>query len=91
MWSASYLFIFYNLIPEGEGIKRVALELAAISTVGLYILIPIRSFINCCFKYIEQDEKIRYNDVFLGFNHDYDRENPVTKREGFLKMLNGKL
>jgi hypothetical protein len=30
---------------------------------------------------------VKYEDVFDKLNYDYDRENPVTKKEGFLRLI----
>ena len=33
------------------------------------------------------DDNANYNNVFHKFTYDYDRENPVTKREGFMRLM----
>jgi hypothetical protein len=46
--------------------------------------------INSCSRdsnLLDIDENVNYNNVFFKFSYDYDRENPVTKREGFLRMM----
>ena len=50
---------------------------------------PIRTIINKC---LDSNKALRnntkYQDKFLNFTSDYDRENPVTKQEGFLRLIN---
>lgn len=58
-----------------------------------FILFPIRSIINKVFKdgILDMMGEVDYNDVFDKFNYDYDRENPVTKKDGFMRLINQKM
>ncbi len=67
----------YNLIP-----------LSMFIIVFIYIFFPIRTCINKC----QADDSALYDttgydSVFLEFMTDYDRENPVTKKAGTLRMI----
>jgi len=49
---------------------------------------PIRSIIYYCLGSNEALlEESEYRDNFLNFFSDYDRENPITKREGAKRLL----
>jgi hypothetical protein len=49
--------------------------------VSVYYFLPVRYLITkyCVPKDQEEDDQAPYQDNFLFFVSDYDRENPVTK------------
>ena len=55
------------------------------------ILLPIRTFINQCSEDINSKEKKTYDELFVDFTSDYDRENPVTKNEGMMRIMEKKI
>ena len=55
------------------------------------ILLPIRTFINRCSEDINSKEKKTYDELFVDFTSDYDRENPVTKNEGMMRIMEKKI
>ena len=55
------------------------------------ILLPIRTFINRCSEDINSKEKRTYDELFVDFTSDYDRENPVTKNEGMIRIMEKKI
>ena len=84
----------YNLkLPEG--LKEVDLYvgfmtlprlglLASILAVLMPIRVAINHFLGSNEALLEESE---YKDNFLNFFSDYDRENPITKREGAKRLL----
>ena len=58
-----------------------------LGVVGLFILLPIRTWINKVFGNLNIETLKTYDEVCLRFVTDYDQENPVTKREGFLRIM----
>lgn len=60
--------------------------------MGLFILVPVRTIINRCLdasKALSNANK--YDEMFLTFASDYDRENPVSKQQGFLRLIDFKI
>lgn len=57
---------------------------------SVYILLPIRSLINKLFGEGEEDEVQPYKNNFMAFMTDYDRANPVTKKDGVIRLLNAR-
>ena len=59
-----------------------------VGAVILYIILPVRTLLNCCFN---QDEVLenasKYADLYQKFFTDYDRENPVTHKQGVIRLL----
>jgi hypothetical protein len=54
----------------------------------LNILVPVRTLIyNVLGSNEALLEESEYKDNFLNFFSDYDRENPITKREGAKRLL----
>jgi len=66
------------------------IALIAIGIVGLYILFPVRTIIQRLFSDNKEDEFSPYNDNFMYFLSDYDRANPVTKKQGMERILNAR-
>jgi hypothetical protein len=51
------------------------------------LLLPIRLFIN---RYCTREDEIKsgnYKENYLEFQSDYDRENPLTQKEGMIKLI----
>lgn len=49
-------------------------------------------WINKCFENLgDNQNKVYYDSFFMNFPSDYDRENPVTKNEGFMRLLDFKI
>lgn len=65
------------------------MPLATIATAIVFVLFPVRTIINKAVINIDNllDDKINYFNEFDKFTCDYDRENPITKKEGFLRIL----
>jgi hypothetical protein len=64
------------------------MPLVMFAIISFYIFFPVRLLINKC----QSDDSVLlddtdYNNVFLDFYTDYDRENPVTKKAGTLRMI----
>ena len=58
------------------------IPLVTLIITAIFILFPVRTIINKCLGKRAVDD-IKYEDHFENFMSDYDRENPVTKKEGF--------
>lgn len=96
IWSLSYLLFFDKMlrIQNGErDIYKLIVPLATLGFAFLFIIIPVRTILNKCVDEvnINIDVNSTYSNSFDKFACDYDRENPVTKKEGMLKMLNAKM
>lgn len=67
--------------------RQVALFVTLASTV-LYLLLPVRTLIK---KFNKKDfdgfGAKWYDDMIAKFQTDYDRANPITKKEGIIKQL----
>jgi hypothetical protein len=55
------------------------------------LLIPVRSIINYLSRSQQANAKEEYKDAAEDFLFDYDTENPVTKAEGLIRVMNLKL
>jgi hypothetical protein len=67
--------------------------LALIITFGILCSFPVATFLKITLVDVKESEihQDNYNEVYLDFNIDYERANPVTKKEGFknyIKALN---
>ena len=92
IWSLSYVLMFRMMLSErdnGHYVRHLIVPLATLAFTGLFVLLPIRTVINKCVSdtNIKLDQRETYSTVFDKFTCDYDRENPVTKREGFMRVL----
>jgi hypothetical protein len=58
----------------------------AFGVTTVFIMLPIQTILNKCFK---EDVKAteRYELASAFFLTDYDRENPVTKKEGMKRIM----
>lgn len=91
VWTLS-LALFYRRIyadmPDVDGgQKRVIPQWITLGVVCLFILLPIRTAINRCFQNQKAESVKPYDEAFSTFTSDYDQENPVTKRDGFLRAI----
>ena len=65
-----------------------------ITIFGILILMPYKYIINYFIKYniyLKESyiHKLCLNDVYFSFFNDYERANPMTKKEGIINYLNG--
>lgn len=94
LWSVVLVLFYRTLYKEVfglEGVEIILPPLAAVALAGLLILLPIRTCINKCFEDQQANAKETYDQIFAEFPTDYDRENPVTKNEGLIRIMEKKL
>ena len=53
----------------------------------LFLLLPIRSIINSCYRNDQAEAAKTFKEVVKNFQQHYDVENPVTKSEGLLRLM----
>jgi hypothetical protein len=62
---------------------------ALLSFVVILRMTPLRIIITKCIdKNIALKNDISYYDKVFDFETDYDKENPITKKEGYFRILN---
>jgi hypothetical protein len=50
---------------------------------SLFLILPIRSVLKTCTDSNQAlEETVLYEDKFIGFPTDYDKENPLTSKAG---------
>ena len=61
-----------------------------IISFGLLAIIPYNQFFNFDFLGINESDlkQEKYEDIFLTFYNDYERSNPITKKEGMKRFIN---
>ncbi len=97
LWSLSLLLFYRTLYIElaGEDAKKprkTIVPLVICCFASFLMLFPVRTIINKCFENNgEEKSKITYSDKFMTFPTDYDRENPVTKNDGFIRVLDHRI
>lgn len=95
LWALNLLLFYRTLYYEfynHNSKDKLIVPYAVIATAGLFILLPIRTIINRCLSNMGEDAtKVDYDDFYSKFPTDYDRENPVTKNEAFIKLLEHKI
>ncbi|CDW71822.1 phage head-tail family partial [Stylonychia lemnae] len=95
LWSLNLLLFYRTLYKDfykGETQGKLIVPYAIIATCSLFILLPVRTLINKCLENLgEQPTSEKYNDFYSKFPTDYDRENPVTKNEAFVRLLEHKM
>lgn len=94
IWSLDLLLFYRTLFDElfGESSSvNAAPALGVLIFSIILILLPIRSFINRCHEGDRAYAKETYDQKFLSFSSDYDRENPVSKNDGLVRMMEKKL
>ena len=94
LWSLELVLFFYTIQKDNfnsKNIKNLLGPLGALGFVGLFLLLPIRSCLNRCCKGKAAEARDYYENVFHTFPTDYDRENPVTKKEGMKRLMEKKI
>lgn len=71
--------------------KKLGPNLACVALVIVFIIAPIRTIINRIYEKLTANAGKSYNEVADTFGSDYDIENPVTKTEGLVRMMERKL
>lgn len=91
LWSLNLLLFYrtlYTVYFDIHAPVKMIVPFAMVAITGLLIILPIGPIINRCVKNEgEEINKLTYQQCFMKFPTDYDRENPVTKNEGFLRVL----
>ena len=87
LYSLGILIFYSQLVPE-----LIILEISFFVAMSVYVLTPISSFCEYCFKdkilqilknkHSNDERYTNYFSVLPKFTSDYERENPVTKDEG---------
>lgn len=94
LWSIDLLLFFRTIYIDifiVTNFSKILPPLAAVLFTIFLILLPIRTFINRCSEDINSKEKRTYDELFVDFTSDYDRENPVTKNEGMMRIMEKKI
>ena len=94
IWALDLLLFYRTLYDELFKVSnspKTAPALGILIFAIIMILIPIRSCINRCHEGDRANAKETYDQKFLSFATDYDRENPVTKNEGLVRIMEKKL
>ncbi len=78
-----------------QDVYDIKWAMALIITFGALCSFPVARLLKIRLVDVDESEihQEEYNDVYLDFNIDYERSNPVTKKEGFknyIKALNEK-
>jgi hypothetical protein len=94
VWALA-LALFYRRIYidifDVDGEDKIIPQWVTVGVNGIFILMPIRTWINKCFSDMNPETLKTYDEVFSRFASDYDQENPVTKKEGFLRVIDYQL
>jgi len=94
IWSLDLLLFYrtlYNDLFNVSNSTKAAPALSVLIIAIIMILIPIRSCINKCYEGNIAYAEETYDQKFLSFSEDYDRENPVTKNDGLVRIMEKKL
>ena len=95
IWSLDLLLFYRTLYAElfesKPSLLKTAPALGLLIFAIIIILLPIRSCINKCHEGDSANARETYDQKFLSFPTDYDRENPVTKNEGLVRIMQKKL
>lgn len=94
MWALDQLLVFRILYIYVFGLtdfKKIAPSLACLIFVILFLLVPFRTCINYCFSQNFDEAEKTYEQVAANFQSDYDIDNPVTKTEGLVRMMELKI
>ena len=92
IWALSLVLYFHTLfLNEYPDKPNYAFDLiippiVILGVVVFLIILPIRTCINRCAT-PESPKDITYFDVFETFPSEYDTENPVTKKEGEIRLI----
>lgn len=94
LWALDSILVYrvlYREIFYINSLVKVGPSLACIIFVILFILVPVRTLINNCFKNQQAMADKTYDEISDEFQTDYDIENPITKTEGLRRMMEKKL
>jgi hypothetical protein len=94
IWSLDLMLFYRTLYNELFNVRnstKAAPALGILIFAIIMILIPIRSCINKCYEGDRSYADETYDQKILQFHTDYDRENPVTKNEGLVRIMEKKL
>jgi hypothetical protein len=94
MWALDSVLVFRILYREIFYIKdmiKIGPSLACIAFAIIFILVPVRTMINNCYKHHTAEADKTYDEVFADFLTDYDCENPMTKSQGMYRIMEKKL
>lgn len=92
LWAISFTLFFNKLFttqyPDDPdaGLKEIIPCFIALAIVIIFVILPIRTCINKCIK-PEMPDEMTYMEKFEDFTTDYDCENPVTKKEGDIRLI----
>ena len=93
-WSMMLVLFYRTLYVEFLFVKtaeKIYPPLGAVGLAGVLLILPIRSIINKCYEDKKASSVQNYDSVFADFATDYDRENPVTKNEGLVRLMEKKM
>lgn len=94
LWALDSILVYRVLYREVfyiSSIIKVGPSLGCIVFTILFIALPIRTLINNCFKGDQAMAEKGYDEVSDNFITDYDIENPISKSEGIIRMMEKKL
>ena len=94
LWALDSVIVYrilYREIFYIKSMQKVGPSLASILFVVFFLFIPVRSFINWLFRNQQATADKSYEQVADDFLSDYDIENPVTKTEGILRVMEIKM
>lgn len=94
MWALDSVLVFRILYREVFYITsfiKVGPSLACIIFAIIFMLVPVRTMINNCFKHHTAEADKTYDEAFANFLADYDSENPMSKSEGMIRIMQKRL
>ena len=94
MWALCSVLVYrilYREIFYITSFVKVGPSLACIIFAVIFMLIPVRTMINNCFKHHTAEADKTYDEAFADFLTDYDSENPMSKSEGMLRIMEKRL
>jgi len=94
MWALDSVLVFrilYREIFYMTSFVKVGPSLACIIFAVIFLLVPVRTMINNCFKDHTAEAEKTYDEAFADFLADYDSENPMSKSEGMIRIMQKRL
>jgi uncharacterized protein YbaA (DUF1428 family) len=94
LWALDSVLVYRVLYREVfyiTSLVKVGPSLGCIIFVILFLVVPIRTMINNCFKNQSAMADKTYDEISDNFVTDYDIENPISKTEGIIRMMEKKL
>ena len=93
---SKYLFVNYFMLGLGEFVflrdeeKDNKWNFINIMVFGILIIIPYNEIFNFDFIGINESDlkQEKYEDIYFTFYNDYERANPMTKKEGMKRFIN---